>query len=241
MELGNIGGVGGHSHGSGGAATPTGANGSTDFATSGGMDPASAMLGKTGGGEIGQALSQIEEMLKLLVEMLQQVVEQMSGGASSGDTGGPQGAIAPDGGGAPIAEDTPPGGAGEKIPPPSEHVQTFNLGGKQVTIGGDGSANAQEVQQTAQTMQRMYETSPTFRQQIDGNPNDQLSVTVGKRADNTSWGHTNGSVYMNLNNIDPSSNDTFESIMSHEIAHTQGHGHGHEIESLESAVAAEAR
>lgn len=176
----------------------------------------------------------IKGLLEQLLTLLSQLLEQLQ------SSGGGQGAVTPDGGGPPVAESGGNGGGSDNIPKPTEHVQTINLGGKEVTIGGDGTASAQEVQQTADTMQRMYQTSPSFRQQIDGNQNASLEVSVGRRSDNTSWGNPDGRIFMNINNVSPTTNDTFESLVSHEIGHTQGMDHGSAMEALQERVAAEA-
>lgn len=177
----------------------------------------------------GKDTSELQGLLEQLLNLLTQLMEQLE------SSGGGSGAVTPDGGGSL----KPESGSGN-IPAPTEHVQTINLGGKQITIGGDGTASAQEVQQAAQTMQNMYQTSPSFRQQIDSNPNASLEVSIGRRGDNTSWGSTDGRVFLNINNVSPTGNDTFQSLVAHEVAHTQGIGHGSGIEALEDAAAAQA-
>lgn len=183
---------------------------------------ADAQANGMGGGEI-EAL--LEQLLGLLMQLLQKL-----------DQGG-QGAVTPNGGGSIQPESG--GNLNSAIPDPTQDIQSFDLGPKTVVIGGDGSATAQEVEQTAQTLQQMYQSSPSFRDQIDNNPNQTLQIAVGKRADNTSWGGSDGRIFLNINNVSPTANDTFESLVSHEVGHTQGLGHGGQMEALESAVAAE--
>ena len=181
----------------------------------------------------GEDNQELKSLLGDLINLLMQLLEQLKG--SEG-----QGAVTPDGGGVLPENGTSGSAGGSNIPKPTEHIQTIELGGKQVTIGGDGTASAAEVQETADTMKRMYQTSPTFRGQIDSNQNASLEVSVGRRSDNTSWGNSDGRVFLNINNVSPTSNDTFEALVSHEVAHTQGHDHGSEMDSLEERVAAEA-
>ena len=139
-----------------------------------------------------------------------------------------------------VAENNVAAGDGE-IPKPTEHKQSFELGGKQVTIGSDGSASAAETQQTKETLTDLYNNSDTFKQMIDSSPNEKLEVSVGKRDDNTSWGNSDGRVFMNINNIKPDSGDGFESLMAHEFAHAGADmQHGAEMKQFEQTVAKEA-
>lgn len=139
-----------------------------------------------------------------------------------------------------VAENNVAAGNGE-IPKPTEHKQSFELGGKQVTIGGDGSASAAEVQQTKETLTDLYNNSDTFKEMVDSSPNEKFEVSVGKRDDNMSWGNEDGRVFMNINNITPDSNDAFQSLMAHEMGHAGADmQHGAEMKQFEQAVAKEA-
>ena len=131
-------------------------------------------------------------------------------------------------------------GKNELIPPPTKDVQTFDLGSKKLTIGSDGSANANEVAKTADSIKHLYNSSSTFRNMIDSSSDPSFDVTVGKRSDNTSWGNTLGKVFVNTNNIAPSNEDSFQSLLGHEFAHASiDLGHGAEMKNVESAVAKE--
>ncbi len=130
-------------------------------------------------------------------------------------------------------------GPSERIPDPTEHVREVQLGDKTITVGGDGSASEAEVNAAAAELERMYETSPTFRNSIDSGP-DSMTFTLGKRDDNTSWGG-GGRVFININNVQPGNNDTFQGLVGHEFAHAaDGLGHGAELDSIEERVRAEA-
>ncbi len=132
-------------------------------------------------------------------------------------------------------------GKNELIPPPTKDVQTFDLGSKKLTIGSDGSADANEVAKTADSIKHLYDNSSTFRNMIDSSSDPSFAVTVGKRSDNTSWGNTLGKVFVNTNNIAPSNEDNFQALLGHEFAHASiDLGHGAEMKKIESAVAQEA-
>ncbi|MCK5812712.1 MAG: hypothetical protein KAH03_00570 [Cocleimonas sp.] len=131
-------------------------------------------------------------------------------------------------------------GDGE-IPKPSEHLQSFNLGDKEITIGGDGSASAGEVGQTKDTLTDLYANSGSFKEMIDSSPNDDFEVSVGRRDDNTSWANEDGRVFMNINDIAPDSSDNFQALTAHEFAHAGvNQQHGDEMKQFEQAVAQEA-
>lgn len=190
-----------------------------------------------------------QQLLKELLAMIQQIIQQLAK-SINGEAGnsGPQGGSTPagEGGGIKPVDGGGPGGStsgdgGSKIPKPTEHIQQLNLGGKPVTIGGDGTASAAEVQSTAANIQNLYENSPTFRNMIDSSSDPSFEVSVGRRSDNTSWGNDNGRVFMNINSVPPTNNDTFQALLGHEFAHASvGMDHGPQIESVEDAVAREA-
>ncbi len=126
------------------------------------------------------------------------------------------------------------------IPEATENMQNVQLGGKNISVGSDGTANATEVEETAQSIKHAYQNSPTFRNMIDKSSDPSFAVTVGKRSDNTSWGNTGGKIFMNLNNIQASNNDTFQALLSHEFAHASiDLKHGAELQRIERAVAKE--
>lgn len=207
---------------------------------------------------------QMEKILMMLIELLTMLTKTMqeNGDGDADDSNVKKGADAVGGPG----QSNPTQGAGEKggekpakvenghvvaknnvgagdgqIPKPTEYKQSFDLGGKQVTIGGDGSASAAEVQQTKDTLTNLYENSGSFKQMLDSSPNESFEVSVGKRDDNMSWGNADGRVFMNINNIKPDSGDGFESLMGHELAHAGvDMQHGAEMEQFEQTVAKEA-
>ncbi len=132
------------------------------------------------------------------------------------------------------------GGDGQ-IPIPAQFVETFQLGDKTITIGGDGTASQAEVQATKQTLSDMYQNSPTFQNMIDSSSDPSFEVSVGRRDDNTSWGNADGRVFLNINNLTPGNNDAFQGITAHEFAHAAADlGHGSELDSIQDRVAAEA-
>lgn len=198
----------------------------------------------------GDQMQKILALLLQLIEMLRKSQEEEGGkGSEPVKSGGTSGAgDAKDAGSKPakvdngkvIAENNVAAGDGQ-IPKPTEHKQTFDLGGKQMTIGGDGSASAGEVQQTKDTLTNLYENSSSFKNMIDSSPNDSFEVSVGKRSDNISWGNADGRVFMNINNITPDSNDSFEALTAHEFAHAGvDMRHGDEMKRFEQTVAREA-
>jgi hypothetical protein len=163
-----------------------------------------------------------------------------AGGSSEAGKGGSSNAASDAGKASKGAENKVAAGDGQ-IPKPTEHKQSFELGGKQITVGGDGSASAAEVQQTKNTLTNLYENSNSFKEMIDSSPNESFDVSVGKRDDNMSWGNEDGRVFMNINSIDPNSGDNFESLMAHEMGHAgAGMEHGAAMKQFEEAVAKEA-
>ena len=195
-------------------------------------------------GQKGGALNDSQLMQKLIA-LLQQLVQALQGtdaGSSKnlthgGSTSNGQGGVTPVSGSGSGGS----AGADELIPKPTEYLQSLNLGGKQVTVGGDGTASADEVAATAGNIQQLYDSSPTFRNMIDSSSDPSFEVSVGKRSDNTSWGNTQGRVFMNLNNVSPDGGDTFQSLLGHEFAHASiDLGHGAAMEQTQNAVAAEA-
>ncbi len=213
---------------------------------------------QAGGDQIEKLLMMLIELLAILTKMMQENGDGSNaddsntkkgadaiGGSGHGNT--TQGA-GKKGGEKPakmenghiVAENNVAAGDGQ-IPKPTEHKQSFELGGKQVTIGGDGSASAAEVQQTKDTLTNLYENSGSFKQMLDSSPNESFEVSVGKRDDNMSWGNADGRVFMNINNIKPDSGDGFESLMAHELAHAGVNmQHGTEMKQFEQTVAKEA-
>ncbi|WP_020558181.1 hypothetical protein [Thiofilum flexile] len=127
------------------------------------------------------------------------------------------------------------------IPKPIADIQTLNLGGKSLKIGGDGTCTAEEVAATTKEIQNLYDKSPTFKTMIDRSANSALEVSVGRRADNISWGDSEGRVFMNINNVTPGNSDRFQALMGHEFAHaTIDIPHGSVLEQIQNAVAQEA-
>lgn len=128
-----------------------------------------------------------------------------------------------------------------KIPEATENIQNFQLGDKNISVGSDATASATEVEETAKSIKHAYQNSPTFQNMIDQSSDPFFTVTVGKRNDNTSWGNTAGKIFMNLNNIQASNDDTFQALLAHEFAHASiDLKHGAEIQRIEKAVAKEA-
>ncbi len=213
---------------------------------------------QAGGDQMEKILMMLMELLAMLTKMMKEDSEgdgsddsakkgaDAIGGAGNGG-GATQGA-GKGGGEKPakvengniVAENNVAAGDGQ-IPKPTEHKQSFELGGKQVTMGGDGSASAAEVQQTKETLTNLYNNSSSFKQMLDSSPNESFEVSVGKRDDNMSWGNADGRVFMNINNIKPDSGDGFESLMAHELAHAGVNmQHGDEMKQFEQTVAKEA-
>lgn len=185
----------------------------------------------------GQSAEQLQQLVEQLIQLIQQLIQSMQGSEKA------QGASVAGPGGQVQSVDTPvtQGNADAKIPKPTEHIQTLNLGGKQITVGGDGSASAAEVQSTAASISNLYQNSPTFKNMIDNSRDPSFQVSVGRRSDNTSWGAGDGRLFMNINNVVPGNNDTFQSLLGHEFAHASiDLGHGAELEQLQSRVAQEA-
>jgi len=227
-------------------------NGSQQSDRSNGSAPIATQAQDVGksGGQITEA--QLKQLLTMLLELIA-MLEDPEGKANGQSGGKPEGGSptggAPAGGGGSgsgkvennkVVGDNVSAGNGE-IPKPTEHMQGFNLGDKQVTIGGDGSANATEVQQTKQTMTDLYANSPSFRSMIDSSPNESFEISVGRRSDNMSWGNADGRVFMNINNITPGSSDNFQALTAHELAHAGvDQKHGADMERFEQAVSQEA-
>ncbi|MEZ5476344.1 MAG: hypothetical protein R3E95_02240 [Thiolinea sp.] len=181
-----------------------------------------------------------DQLMQLILQLVQQLLQSMLGGQSGktegGSTASPTGSVTPvDGSGRGGSA-----GADELIPKPTEHLQTLNLGGKQVTVGGDGSASAEEVQAVAGQISHLYDSSSSFRNMIDNSSDPSFEVSVGRRSDNTSWGNTEGRVFMNINNVAPGNSDSFQSLLGHEFAHASiDLGHGAQMEQLQAKVASE--
>ncbi len=209
-----------------------------DAANTGSQSGSQAATGTQG---MEQILSQIKDLIQQLSQMIQAMSQSGSsrGGAVATGSGEASGAV-------PIRSVGGSGGAlggtqgpSDNIPDPTENVREIRLGGKTVTIGSDGSASAAEVGAAGAELQRMYDTSPTFRRTIDSADGTNLTVTLGRRGDNTSWGG-GARVFLNLNNINAGNNDSFQMIAGHEFAHAAGLPHGAELEAIEAAVGAEA-
>jgi hypothetical protein len=193
---------------------------------------------------------QLEEILPALLEMIQQLIEMIASSASesgtdadkkAGGSSSSNGGSVPTGGDSVTSTDVPSSNSSEKIPPATEHMQSFSLGGKDINIGGDGTASAAEVQSTADSIKHLYQNSDTFKSMIDDSSDPKFDVTVGKRDDNLSWGGSNGAVFMNLNNIGADNSDRFQELLGHEFAHASiDLKHGAEMDRTASAVAAEA-
>ncbi|WP_020559393.1 hypothetical protein [Thiofilum flexile] len=179
-----------------------------------------------------------------LIQLMQQLLQivpwgNMGGGGNTrgGSTTGPNGSVIP------IRGSGVGGSAGqnELIPRPTEYIKLLSLGDKPVTVGGDGTSSAEEVAATANQIQYLYDNSPTFKSMIDNSSDPAFEVSVGRRPDNTSWGNTDGRVFMNINNVNPGNSDNFQSLMGHEFAHASIDVlHGSRMEQLQSAVAQEA-
>ncbi|MCK5809914.1 MAG: hypothetical protein KAH00_02435 [Cocleimonas sp.] len=221
---------------------------------------------KSGEKEDGNPMEKILMMLMELLTMLTKMMKEENGSEGDSDGESKKGAEAAGGagkgsgssetgkgGGSSAAGDTGKASEASKgaenkvsagdgqIPQPTEHKQSFELGGKQVTVGGDGSASPAEVQQTKDTLTNLYENSNNFKEMIDSSPNESFDVSVGKRDDNMSWGNEDGRVFMNINSIDPNSGDGFESLMAHEMGHAGADmEHGAEMKQFEQTVAKEA-
>jgi len=199
--------------------------------------PASAPAMTTG------SMTGILEQIQQLVQQLAQLIQSMSKGGKSdgGSSIGTDGQVKSVG----SATDNTGGlggsqGPSSRIPDPTQDVREVQLGSKTMTIGSDGNASAAEVDTAANELQRMYDASPTFRESIESSTSDTLTVTLGRRGDNTSWGG-GARVFLNLNNISAGNNDRFQGIVGHEFAHaSNGLGHGAELDAIEDRVRAEA-
>jgi len=195
--------------------------------------------------QITKALDGIVDQMKELVQQLAQLIQAMKGGNSKGAS-----SIGADG--RTRSVETGDGdhsghnhsglggtqGPSDRIPDPSSNVREVKLGDKTMTIGSDGSASKTEVDRAEAELKRMYETSPTFKETVNDADGD-LTVTLGRRGDNTSWGG-GGRVFLNLNNISAGANDRFQGIVGHEFAHAAGLPHGAELDSIEDSVRREA-
>lgn len=190
--------------------------------------------------------SDLESLIAQITALLQKLLAAISGQPPSSEQADDKSR----GGSIPQGENSvsPVNGSGtggsasnDLIPQPTEHLQTLNLGGKNVVVGGDGTASAAEVQATAQSIQTLYNNSPTFKNMIDNSTDPSFDVSVGRRSDNTSWGNTQGKIFMNINNIAPGNSDSYQSLLGHEFAHASiDLGHGSQMEQIERAVASEA-
>lgn len=190
--------------------------------------------------------SDLESLIAQITELLQKLLAAISSQSPSSEQsiGNSKGGSMPTGGNGvtPVNGGGAGGSAGgDLIPKPTEHLQTLNLGGKNVVIGGDGTASPAEVQATTQSIQNLYANSPTFKNMIDNSSDPSFEVSVGRRSDNTSWGNTQGRLFMNINNINPGNSDSFQSLLGHEFAHASiDLGHGPHMEQIERSIAAEA-
>lgn len=104
--------------------------------------------------------------------------------------------------------------ANDKIPPATEHIQQLNLGGKPVSVGGDGTASAEEVFATAANIQHLYDNNPAFKEMIDKSGDNQLEITVGRNTENSSWDSDNGRVFLNMNQVAPSNSNTYQDLFA---------------------------
>lgn len=192
-----------------------------------------------------QIMLKIVELIQKLIEALDPEAKQNTPTSTASNTGnkGAGGSPSPVGSSQLVqpTDISPTESANDsKIPKATENIQNFTLGNKNISVGSDGSASAAEVEDTAQSIKHAYNSSPTFRNMIDNSSDPAFEVTVGKRADNTSWGNTEGRVFMNLNNIQADNSDRFQALLAHEFAHASiDLPHGAEIERVERAVAQE--
>lgn len=198
------------------------------------------------------AAEKLEEILPALLAVVQQLVEMLTNSASEndGEEGSEEsgeknhsagGGSVPTGGDSVISNNVSASSNSEKIPDATEHMQSFDLGGKTINIGGDGTASAAEVQSTADSIKHLYQSSDTFKGMIDSSSDPKFDVSVGKREDNLSWGGSDGRIFMNLNNVEADNSDRFQELVGHEFAHASiDLSHGSEMERTAKAVAAEA-
>ncbi|MGF1642096.1 MAG: hypothetical protein ACFCUJ_00520 [Thiotrichales bacterium] len=204
-----------------------------------------ADAGATDPAKSGDAKAMLEQILQLLQQLLQALggkaateSNASAPSSSASKSSPPRGGSVSDGDGTGVRSVL----GNSNIPPPVDNLQSVQLGGKTLTVGGDGSgtASAAEVSQTAASIENLYANSPSFKQMIDSSPHQNLEVSVGRRADNTSWGG-GGSVFMNLNNIAAGNSDTFQELLAHEFAHAAiDMQHGSEQDVLQDRIAAEA-
>ena len=203
---------------------------------------AKAQTDRQGDGAADTPMESLMNSLRQLIEQLDEILGQLGSSQKSGivdDTGGVRGEDGPGDGGDGSTPLSTPQGPSERIPDPTENVRTFELGGKTMTMGSDGTATKAEVDQAEAEVKQMYENSPSFRETINSADTNDLTMTLGKRGDNTSWGG-GGRVFLNLNNVSPSG-DTFQELVGHEWGHAAGGlGHGPELEALEERVRNEA-
>ncbi len=194
-------------------------------------------------------LEQIEEILPALINILEELAELIGDVTGDKESSESSESSKPSGkgtsNGAVINDDKTMGNESNQgkgnIPKPTEHLQEVDLGGKKMTIGGDGSASAQEVKATAESIKNLYQNSDSFKDMIDSSSDKGFEVSVGKRGDNTSWGNADGRVFMNINNIEPGDSNGFQSLLGHEFAHASiDLDHGAQLDNISSAVAAEA-
>ncbi len=192
-----------------------------------------------GTGDIAEALSGIANQMQALVQQLAQLIQAMRSDSQSGASlAGATGRTRPvEGSGGPLGGEQ---GPSERIPDPTQDVRQVRLGARTMTIGSNGTASTAEVDAAARELQRMYDVSPTFRSSIDSTGSDGLTVTLGRRGDNTSWGG-GARVFLNLNDIEAGNNDRFQGIVGHEFAHaSNGLDHGPALDAIEARVRAEA-
>ncbi len=182
---------------------------------------------------------QIEKILMMLIKLLTMLIGGKLDDETSGDTDSTSNpAKVQDG---KIVNENKVAAGDGQIPKPSEHLQDFNLGGKQVTLGGDGSASASEVGQTKDTLTDLYANSTSFKNMLDSSPNDSFEVSVGRKNDDMSWANADGRVFMNINDITLGSNDSFQALTAHEFAHAGvDQQHGEAMKQFEQKVAQEA-
>ncbi len=187
----------------------------------------------------------IMQIVKALIAMLKPETKETNNTSNYKLSGG---SPAPTDSSNPVkTANTPPSPSGvsktasnSKIPEATENIQNFQLGGKNISVGSDGTASATEVEETVQSIKHAYQNSPTFQNMIDKSSDPSFAVTVGKRSDNTSWGNTGGKIFMNLSNIKASNDDTFQALLAHEFAHASiDLKHGAEMKRIEKAVAKE--
>ena len=181
---------------------------------------------------------QIEKVLMMLLKLLTMLISDKLGNKTNEKSdSAPNPAKIKDG---KIMNENKIAAGDGQIPKPSEHLQDFNLGDKQITIGGDGSASASEVGKTKDTLTDLYANSDSFKNMLDSSPNDSFEVSVGRNTDDMSWANADGRVFMNIHDITPGSNDSFQALTAHEFAHAGvNQQHGEEMKQFEQTVAQE--